>query len=93
MESNYSNSDHAFPQEQIIFHGENSHGVEKSGKSVDPRLLILLKFFKKLFLGRREFFGEIFLGIQQEFGKIGAVLSKEEKKKVRALQRSVSLDC
>ncbi|GFZ14630.1 hypothetical protein Acr_24g0008200 [Actinidia rufa] len=80
MESNSSNSHHAFPQEEIIFHGENSHGVKKSGKSVDPRLLTLLKFFKKLFLGRREFFGEIFPGIHQEFGKIGAVLSKEEKR-------------
>ena len=102
MESNSSNS-HAFPQEEIIFHGESSHGGEKvhlvrwkSGKSVDPRLLTLLKFFEELFLERHEFFRKIFPVIHPEFRelfrKIGVGLSKKDEKKVRALQRSVSLD-
>ncbi|XP_070003319.1 uncharacterized protein LOC142165762 [Nicotiana tabacum] len=69
----------------------------KSGKEVDPRLIMLLDFFRDLYLKRGEFFKKIFPLDHEDFipvfEKIGAVFSmkdQEKKSQIIGLERSPS---
>jgi hypothetical protein len=70
----------------------------KDGKSVDPRLLSLLEFFRELFVRRRELFKKIFPGLHDEFvevsKKVGGVVAHVQENRRRApmtVQRSLSV--
>lgn len=71
----------------------------KSGKKVDPRLIILLDFFRDLYMKRGEFFKKIFPFYHEDFipifEKIGVVFSnnkdhQEKKFKINSFKRSPS---
>ncbi|KAL8050531.1 hypothetical protein ABFS82_06G086900 [Erythranthe guttata] len=65
----------------------------KSGKLVDPEILMLLESFEELYMDRREFFKKIFRGNHEElFKKIGdAVTKKKKMKKAKSMPRSMSM--
>uniref|UniRef100_A0A5B7BQT9 Uncharacterized protein n=1 Tax=Davidia involucrata TaxID=16924 RepID=A0A5B7BQT9_DAVIN len=95
-------SENYFPGQESGFHEGNFHKEGKfniirwkSGKSVDPRLLNLLEFFRELYIERGEFFKKIFPGLHDEFvdvfKKIGGMLARKEGMKVQTMQRSLSL--
>lgn len=72
--------------------------VGGDGKSVDPRLLSLLEFFRELFVRRRELFRNIFPGLHDEFvevsKKVGGVVAQVQENRRRApttVQRSLSV--
>ncbi|CAN4126470.1 unnamed protein product [Withania somnifera] len=71
----------------------------KSGKKVDPRLIMLLNFFRDLYMKRGEFFKKVFPFHHEDFipifKKIGVVFSnnkeyQEKKFKIDSLKRSQS---
>lgn len=70
----------------------------KSGKEVDPRLIILLDFFRDVYMKRGEFFKKIFPFHHEDFipifEKIGVVFSnhkdQEKKFKKNSFKRSPS---
>ncbi|PHU00244.1 hypothetical protein BC332_30031 [Capsicum chinense] len=70
----------------------------KSGKRVDPRLIMLLDFFRDLYMKRGEFFKKIFPFHHEDFipifDKIGVVFSnnkdQEKKFKINSFKRSPS---
>ncbi|KAL7107989.1 hypothetical protein ACP275_06G088000 [Erythranthe tilingii] len=65
----------------------------KSGKLVDPEILMLLESFEEIYMDRREFFKKIFHGNHEElFKKIGdAVTKKKKMKKAKSMPRSMSM--
>lgn len=69
----------------------------KSNDNIDPRLLMLLKYFRELYAREAELFKKVFPGIRKEFAeafrKIGAMLSqvKMQQSRVKTMQRSLSL--
>jgi hypothetical protein len=68
----------------------------EAGKSVDPRLLPLLEFFRELFVRRRELFKKIFPGIYDEFVELskkvnGVVAQVQEDRRFPTMQRSLSV--
>lgn len=69
----------------------------KSNDNIDPRLLMLLKYFRELYAREAELFKKVFPGIHEEFAeafrKIGAMLSqvKMQQSRVKTMQRSLSL--
>ncbi|XVE99090.1 hypothetical protein REPUB_Repub03eG0166900 [Reevesia pubescens] len=81
--------------------GDNHHRIQERamrlGKSIDPRLLVLLEFFKEFYVRRKELLKKIFPGHQNEFleflGKVGRVLVevKSNHVQVKTMQRSLSL--
>ncbi|KAL5733652.1 hypothetical protein ACOSP7_032996 [Xanthoceras sorbifolium] len=71
---------------------------QKEGKSIDPRLIMLLEYFRELFDRKRELFRKIFPRSTDElvqfFKKIGEMVSqvKSDRRGVRSsMQRSLSL--
>ncbi|KAJ0100836.1 hypothetical protein Patl1_05937 [Pistacia atlantica] len=71
-----------------------------SGKSIDPRLVVLLEYFRKLYVRKGDLFKKTFPGIHDEFvdfiKRIGTALSPVMKsdgkmRGVRTLQRSLSI--
>uniref|UniRef100_M1CLV2 Uncharacterized protein n=1 Tax=Solanum tuberosum TaxID=4113 RepID=M1CLV2_SOLTU len=70
----------------------------KSGKKVDPRLIMLLDFFRDIYMKRGEFFKKIFPFHHEDFipifEKIGVVFSnnkdQEKKFKINSFNRSPS---
>uniref|UniRef100_M1CLV3 Uncharacterized protein n=1 Tax=Solanum tuberosum TaxID=4113 RepID=M1CLV3_SOLTU len=70
----------------------------KSGKKVDPRLIMLLDFFRDIYMKRGEFFKKIFPFHHEDFipifEKIGVVFSnnkdQEKKFKINSFKRSPS---
>ncbi|CAN4114311.1 unnamed protein product [Withania somnifera] len=71
----------------------------KSGKEVDPRLIMLLDFFRDLYMKRGEFFKKIFPFHHEDFlpifEKIGVVFSnnkdiQEKKFKINSFKRNPS---
>ncbi|XVE75546.1 hypothetical protein DITRI_Ditri12bG0102400 [Diplodiscus trichospermus] len=81
--------------------GDNHHRIQERakrlGKSIDPRLLVLLEFFREFYVRRQELLKKIFPGLQNEsidfFRKVGRVLAevKSNQMKVKTMQRSLSL--
>lgn len=69
----------------------------KSNDNIDPRLLMLLKYFREFYAREAELFKKVFPGIRKEFAeafrKIGAMLSqvKMQQSRVKTMQRSLSL--
>lgn len=69
----------------------------KSNDNIDPRLLMLLKYFREFYAREAELFKKVFPGIHEEFAeafrKIGAMLSqvKMQQSRVKTMQRSLSL--
>ncbi|KAM1048977.1 hypothetical protein ACFX2I_028040 [Malus domestica] len=71
----------------------------KIGKSVDPRLLALVEFFRELYFRRFELFKKIFPGVQDKLiievpKKLGMVLAQmksDQTKAVWTMQRSLSI--
>ncbi|XP_040991501.1 uncharacterized protein LOC121238614 [Juglans microcarpa x Juglans regia] len=72
----------------------------EAGKSVDPRLLSLLEFFRELYVRRQELFKKIFPGLHDEFVELskkirGVVVAQVEgrgtRRPVATLQRSLSV--
>ncbi|CAN6703641.1 unnamed protein product [Malus baccata var. baccata] len=71
----------------------------KIGKSVDPRLLALVEFFRELYFRRFELFNRIFPGVQDKLTievpkKLGVVLAQmksDQTKAHRTMQRSLSI--
>ncbi|KAG8380600.1 hypothetical protein BUALT_Bualt06G0032500 [Buddleja alternifolia] len=62
----------------------------KSGKRVDPRLLMLLESFVEIYMDLNDFFVKIFNGNHEElFDKIGHAM-KMKMKKVGSMSRSMS---
>ncbi|KAM1229859.1 hypothetical protein ACFX15_039487 [Malus domestica] len=68
------------------------------GKSVDPKLLALVEFFRELYFRRLELFKKIFPGIQDKFlevpKKLHVILAQvkpDETKLARTMQRSLSV--
>ncbi|KAJ0047154.1 hypothetical protein Pint_05868 [Pistacia integerrima] len=81
---------------------ENDHyppKVTTTGKSFDPRLLVLLEYFRELHERKGELFRKIFPGIHNEFveffKKIDELLSQvkchNQMRGVRTMQRSLSV--
>lgn len=72
-------------------------GAGKSIDNIDPRLLMLLKYFRELYVREAELFKKVFPGLREEFAeafrKIGAMLSqvKRQQSQVKTMQRSLSL--
>ncbi|KAK4367132.1 hypothetical protein RND71_015012 [Anisodus tanguticus] len=66
----------------------------KSGKKVDPRLIMLLDFFKDLYMKREEFFKKIFPFHHEDFipifEKIGVVFPKKDQEMNNSFKRSPS---
>ncbi|XWS56319.1 hypothetical protein CRYUN_Cryun09bG0075600 [Craigia yunnanensis] len=81
--------------------GDNHHRIQERvkrlAKSFDPKLLILLEFFREFYVRRQELVNKIFPGLQNEFieffRKVGRVLAevKSNQVKVKTMQRSLSL--
>ncbi|XP_022748093.1 uncharacterized protein LOC111297719 [Durio zibethinus] len=81
--------------------GDNHHRIEewakRLGTSFDPRLLVLLEFFREFYVRRQELLKKIFPRLQNEFielfKKFGRVLAqvKSNQVKVKTMQRSLSL--
>lgn len=67
----------------------------KSGKKVDPRLIMLLQFFRQLYAERQELFKKIFPEAHHAFfdlfKRIGEGLPKMDRLKVKTMQRSLSI--
>ncbi|EEF28719.1 uncharacterized protein LOC8277621 [Ricinus communis] len=82
-------------------HGQKSDQdqARKSSSDVDPRLLMLLEFFRQLYVRKRDMFKKMFPEshddefVDQMLKKIGAMLStaKSEKREDKTLQRSLSV--
>ncbi|KAF9674967.1 hypothetical protein SADUNF_Sadunf10G0182800 [Salix dunnii] len=71
---------------------------DKEWDSIDSRLLMLLEFFRELFIRRREVFKKLFPKLNDEFlgqfkkmGNINLSIEKPGQVQVRALQRSLSV--
>ncbi|CAL9005672.1 unnamed protein product [Prunus brigantina] len=80
--------------------GENYYRFQsKVGKSVDPRLLSLVEFFRELYFRRLELFKQIFPGGQDDKflevpKKLGLILAKvkpDQTRAVRTMQRNLSI--
>lgn len=80
--------------------GENYYRFQsKAGKSVDPRLLALVEFFRELYFRRLELFKKIFPGghddkfleVPKKLGLIFAKVKPDQTKAVRTMQRSLSI--
>lgn len=80
--------------------GDNYYRFEsKVGKSIDPKLLALVEFFRELYFRRHELFNKIFPEHHQDNfldempKKVGLVLSrvKSNQTRVRTMQRSLSI--
>lgn len=80
--------------------GENYYRFQsKVGKSVDPRLLALVEFFRELYFRRLELFKKIFPGGQDDKflevpKKLGLILAKvkpDQTRAVRTMQRNLSI--
>ncbi|KAJ4843765.1 hypothetical protein Tsubulata_034600 [Turnera subulata] len=74
------------------------HDEAKEEKPFDPRLVMLLEFFRQLYIKRNEVFKKIFPGYLHDefvetFKKLGAKLSlrKSDLTKARSLKRSFSV--
>ncbi|XP_009337013.2 uncharacterized protein LOC103929530 [Pyrus x bretschneideri] len=66
----------------------------KIGKSVDPRLLALVEFFRELYFRRVELFNRIFPGVQDKLTIVGVALAQmksDQTKAHRTMQRSLSI--
>ena len=71
---------------------------DKERDSIDSRLLMLLEFFRELFIRRREVFKKLFPKLNDEFlgqfkkmGNINLSIEKPGQVKARSLQRSLSV--
>lgn len=71
---------------------------DKAWDSIDSRLLMLLEFFRELFIRRREVFKKLFpelhdefLGVFKKMGNINLSIEKPGQVKTRSLQRSLSV--
>ncbi|XWS75292.1 hypothetical protein CRYUN_Cryun01aG0073800 [Craigia yunnanensis] len=81
--------------------GDNHHRIQERakrlGNSFDPRLLVLLEFFREFYVRRQELLKKIFPGLKNEFieffRKVGRMLAevKSNQVKVKTMQRSLSL--
>ncbi|KAL2548961.1 Uncharacterized protein Fot_10491 [Forsythia ovata] len=68
----------------------------KSGKRVDPRLLMLLESFREIYVKRREFFKKVFPGSYEDFVAVfnktaTASRKNKEMRSFRTIGRSLSL--
>ncbi|CAK7325306.1 unnamed protein product [Dovyalis caffra] len=71
---------------------------DKAGDKIDSRLLMLLEFFRELFMRRREVFKKLFpelhdefLGMFKKIVNVDLLVAKPGQMKSRALQRSLSV--
>ncbi|GAV90015.1 hypothetical protein CFOL_v3_33424 [Cephalotus follicularis] len=77
-----------------VVHRQN---YDNNMNSVDPRFLMLLEFFRQLYVRRRDLFDKLFPGLQDQFAellkKFDSILHQEKSDRIntRALQRSMSL--
>lgn len=80
--------------------GENYYRFQsKVGKSVDPRLLALVEFFRELYFRRLELFKKIFPGghddkfleVPKKLGLILAKVKPDQTRAVRTMQRNLSI--
>ncbi|XVE68620.1 hypothetical protein DITRI_Ditri09bG0083100 [Diplodiscus trichospermus] len=81
--------------------GDDHHRIQERakrlGKSFDPRLLVLLEFFREFYVRRKELLKKIFPGLQNDFieffKKVGRLLDefRSNQVKVKTMQRSLSL--
>ncbi|KAJ4720636.1 Protease Do-like 4, mitochondrial [Melia azedarach] len=80
-------------------HQSHAYRPQAAGKSIDPRLLMLLQYFRELYVRKSELFKKIFPGIFHDefaefFRKIGGVLSQaktQNSREVKTMKRSLSL--